>query len=103
MTDLATDFDIEPREYIQSDVVVVVPVPDPAFPAEQEVLFRSAAALAGSQVPRHRIRAAIKGLFVHAPTVAALEGRPMPDTPRVYPRHYGFIEEAAMARAMRRL
>jgi hypothetical protein len=66
----------------------------------QQVLFSTAAAVG---VPREstgaRILAAVRRVF--APSAPAQ--RPSRERPQYYPKRYGFIENAAMARAMERL
>lgn len=70
----------------------------PVLITEQEVAFSTAAAVAlPRSKPIHRVIAAVRAMFLSS----AEDARPVP---RHYPpRRAGFLEDAAMAREMRRL
>ena len=91
MTDLATNFDVQPT--IGPDAQTAAAPPPPLI-TEQEVLLGSAAALAAPTVGRRSLWLAVRALF----SSSRPEG-----VPRRYPTHYSFIEDALMAREMYRL
>jgi hypothetical protein len=102
MTDLATSIGVEPSADISTGMGVVArsPMQPTTLITERQVLLGSAAALVGPRVRRHRILAALQALFVRAEAAEDTETR---KTPKHYPRHYSFIEEASMSRMMGRL
>lgn len=99
MTDLATTLDIQPNE--DTEVLVhATPTWEPTLITEGQVLIGSAPALGRTTVRRHRIRDAVRAIFVS--TDDADESETF-KTPKHYPRRYAFIEDAAMSRMMDRL
>ncbi|OJZ75197.1 hypothetical protein BRW65_05075 [Mycobacterium paraffinicum] len=62
----------------------------------QQVLFSTAAALAGRESIGGRLVAIMRRIFATAP-------HPSSPRPRYCPRRYGFLEDALMAREMERL
>ncbi len=102
MTDLASDLDVKPnpRPAIGVDAVEATKaVVEPTLITEQEVLIGSAAALAGPKVRRNYL-AMVRAAF----TSGARSDRSGDlVTPKHYPRHHAFIEDALMSRMMDRL
>ncbi len=98
MTDLATSLDAQPLDY--TGVVTTEAVQTSTLITEHAVLVGSTSALAGPEVRRRGFRAAVRALF--ASTDKA--DKPEKDhKPRPHPKHYNFIEYAAMTRMMDRL
>jgi len=99
MTDLATSLSAQPRDDSQSVAVTTEPADAPTLITEQEVLIGSAAALAGPRVRSRRLLAAAQALFLRPQIAESPEKR---NPPNHYPRHYTFIEYAAMSRMLDR-
>ncbi|BBX66552.1 hypothetical protein [Mycolicibacterium psychrotolerans] len=96
MTELATRPNVSPRVQPEEVPVTTAPAQPPTLITEQQVLIGSAAALTSPRV-RRNLRSTVRSLFVRAETT---EG---PARRRRYPKHYDFIEDAAMSRMMDRL
>ncbi|MDG4666589.1 hypothetical protein [Mycobacterium sp. 236(2023)] len=98
MTDLASDLEAkpDPRPAIAGGAVEVTNTAELTLITEQEVLIGSAAALAGPKVRRNYL-AMVRAAF----TSGARSGDLV--TPKHYPRHHAFIEDALMSRMMDRL
>lgn len=75
----------------------------PVVISEQEVVFSTAAAVTLPRTkPSHRVIAALRAMFLNSSENAL--PAPHDDQPRRYPpRRDAFLEQAAMAREMRRL
>ncbi|RZT18366.1 hypothetical protein EV589_2622 [Mycobacterium sp. BK558] len=97
MIDSVTGLSARPRHDAEDDQVTAGAVPTTTLITEQQVLIGSAAALAGPRIQRHRFLAAFRAHFVRTKDSDALV------KPRRYPKHYDFIESAAMSRMMDRL
>ncbi|KRE25580.1 hypothetical protein ASG82_18745 [Mycobacterium sp. Soil538] len=96
MTEIATLPTVPPRVQPEDIPVSTVLEQPPTLITEQQVLIGSAAALTGPRV-RRSLRDTVRSLFVRAATTDDLV------RPRHYPKHYDFIEDAAMSRMMGRL
>ncbi len=98
MTDLATSLDAQPLD--DAGVVTTEAEQTSTLITEHEVLIGSTTALAGPEVRRRGLRAAVRALF------ASTEKADKPEKdhkPRDHPKRYSFIEAAAMSRMMDRL
>ncbi len=98
MTDLATSLDAQPLD--DPGVVTTEAVQTSTLITEHEVLLGSTSALAAPEVRRRGFRAAVRALF------ASTDNADKPEKdhkPRHYPKHYSYIEYAAMSRMMDRL
>jgi hypothetical protein len=97
MIDAVTSLRTRPRQDAEEEQVTPEPVQTTTLITEQQVLIGSAAALAGSRIHHRRFLAAFRAHFVRTEKSDAIV------KPRHYPKHYDFIESAAMSRMMDRL
>ncbi len=90
-------------ELITVDEALETLIPAPVLITEQEVALGTAVALHGRPKARRRWIEATQGLFAAMHRTAEPATRDERRTPHKYPKRYGFLEDAGMARAMERL
>lgn len=102
MTDLAMSPVVDtPEETVAvTTAVTTEAVQTSTLITEHEVLIGSTAALTAPSVRRRGFGTVVRALFTTTEKADRPEKR---STPRRYPKHYEFIETAAMSREMYRL
>jgi hypothetical protein len=99
---------VSPTELSSKTDPVIEPQPPSAAPladvsstevviTTQEVLFSTAAA---ARIPREKVGGRLVAIMRRMFATSTDAARP---SPRCYPKHYGFLEDALMAREMERL